>query len=256
MNESVEELTRRLDSFDPAQRRQALEALAALAARGEVRRAPCRGWVNLHCHTFFSYNACGYSPSRFAWEAYLRGLEVAGIVDFDCLDGAREFLEAGRLLRLKTTVGFETRVFIKEYRHLVLNSPKEPGVAYLITCGFTEPPAPGTREAGILAQMAQRARRRNMVMLEKINRHLDPVRIDYERDVLPLTAAGNATERHMLDAYEAAARRRFPTPEELAAFWADKLGEAPRTILPLLNDPPELKDLIRSRSRRLRKWWR
>jgi len=168
-------------------------------------------------------------------------------VDFDCLDGTREFIEAGRLLRLKTVVGFETRVFIREYRHLVTNSPNEPGVSYQITCGFTEPPGPGTRAARTLARMAERARKRNLVMLGKINDHLDPVRIDYERDVLTLTAAGNATERHMLEAYDAAARRIFPDPDRLAEFWSQKLGEDPERVRALLDDPPALKDLVRAR---------
>jgi hypothetical protein len=44
----------------------------------------------LHAHTFFSYNAYGYSPSHFAFLARIRGLAVAGIVDFDMLDGMEE----------------------------------------------------------------------------------------------------------------------------------------------------------------------
>ena len=45
--------------------------------------------------------------------------------------------------------------------------------------------------------------------------------IDYEQDVLPLTPAGNATERHIVVAYIDAAARRTADP---AAFWAGKLG--------------------------------
>ena len=247
MDNTVEQLTQQLGSFDPTERRQAMEALAALTRAGKIELLPRKGWINLHCHTFFSYNAYGYSPSWFAWEAWRQGLDVAGIVDFDCLDGTHEFLEAGRLLGLKTTVGFETRVFIREYRHLVTNSPQEPGVSYLITTGFTEPPKPGTGAARTLTGMAARARSRNLVMLAKINDYLDPVRIDYERDVLPLTAAGNATERHMLEAYETAARRLFPHDDRLAEFWSRKLGEGKEAVRALLHNSPALRDLIRSR---------
>lgn len=235
-------LTAQLDSFEAAQRRRALERLAA--GRSPVQRRP---EVNLHCHTFFSYNAYGYSPSRFAWEAWRYGLEVAGIVDFDVLDGTEEFLSAGRLLGLKTVAGFETRVFVEEYSDKVTNSPHEPGVAYFITTGFTAPPEPGTAAGRTLAEMADCARRRNLKMLGRVNAHLEPVTIDYENDVLPLTPAGNATERHMLVAYERRAREVFRSEGELARFWSEKLNEPAENVRRLLGDVVALKDLIRSR---------
>ena len=79
--------------------------------------------VNLHAHTFFSYNAYGYSPSKYAWLARKTGLAVAGIVDFDVLDALEEFLEAGRLVGLKTCVSLESRVFVPEFATRVINSP-------------------------------------------------------------------------------------------------------------------------------------
>jgi hypothetical protein len=246
MNQRVEELVRRLDSSDAAERRSSLEELAHLAEKGQSDLAPRNGWINLHAHTFFSYNGYGYSPSHFAWEAFRRGLEAAGIVDFDCLDGTREFLDAGRILRLKTTAGFETRVFIEEYRDKVINSPKEPGVFYLVGTGFVEPPEPGTAGAKTLADMGARARDRNLAMLSKLNDHLTPLHVDYEEDVLPLTAAGNATERHMVTAIESRARDRFGGGGELVEFWADKLDVDREEIQDLIDDPVPLKGLIRS----------
>jgi hypothetical protein len=35
-------------------------------------------------------------------------------------------------------------------------------------------------------------------MISRLNVFLDPVMVDYDRDVLPLTPSGNATERHLL----------------------------------------------------------
>ena len=169
-------------------------------------------------------------------------------MDFDVLDGVQEFLKAGRLLGLKSTAGFESRVFIPEYGEKVINSPHEPGVYYLAGVGFTRPPEQGTAGAATLAQMADCARRRNLLMAQKINAYLDPVTIDYEKDVLPLTPAGNATERHMLVAYERRARELYPEAEDLAAFWSGKLGEPVEKVRPLLQDDvPEFMNLVRSR---------
>jgi hypothetical protein len=243
--ESIEELTSELGSFDAGRRRRALERLMQTVDREALGRR--RPEANLHCHTFFSYNAYGYSPSRFAWEACRYGLEVAGIVDFDVLDGVQEFLEAGRLLGLKTVAGFETRAFVSELRDKVTNSPYEPGVSYFITAGFVAPPEPGTAAAATLARMGDCARRRNRRMLARVNAHLDPVTIDYERDVLPLTPAGNATERHMLIAYERRARQTFPEEKDLARFWSARLNEPRESVERLLNDSVAFRNLMRYR---------
>jgi hypothetical protein len=163
------------------------------------------------------------------------------------LDGAEEFLAAGRLLGLKTVAGFETRVFVPELEGKVTNSPNEPGVAYSITTGFVKKPEPGTPSARTLAQMADMAQRRNRRMAERVNAHLAPVTIDYDLDVLPLTPAGNATERHMLVAYEQRARKTFGDADQLARFWGEKLGEPAASIRGLLDDVVALKNLMRKR---------
>ncbi len=238
---NVEAQVQRLDSFDAVERREALEHLA----EAMPEKPPRKPEVNVHCHTFFSYNAYGYSPSRFAWEAHRYGLEVAGIVDFDVLDGVEEFLAAGRLLRLKTVAGFESRVYVPEYSDTVLNSPKEPGVMYLITSGFTELPPPGSAAAETLRSMSECAQQRNRRMMKRVNEHLDPVTIDYGADVLPLTPAGNATERHMLVAYEERARELFQDPDERARFWSEKLDEPEQKVQQLLHDVVALKRLMR-----------
>ena len=81
-----------IDNFDATIRRQALEQAAAETF------PPAQPIVNVHAHTFFSYNYRGYSPSHFALESKRQALAVSGIVEFDCLDGLDEFLAAGRLL--------------------------------------------------------------------------------------------------------------------------------------------------------------
>jgi hypothetical protein len=214
------ELERRLNDFDPGTRASALGELAALAREGRVHPSPSRGDVNLHVHTFFSYNADGHSPSRVAWEAWKAGLDVAGIVEFDVLDGMDEFLAAGDALGLRTAVGVESRVFVPELAHSEMNSPGEPGVGYFLGSGFHRLPEPGSEGAATLDAMRRLARRRNEAMAERLNAWLGPAAVDYVRDVLPLAPSGNATERHMLAAYERAGERAFRDPAERARFWA------------------------------------
>jgi hypothetical protein len=79
----IEALEAGLSDFDPEVRR---EALYALAAQQTTVPEPCANF-NLHLHSFFSYNALGWSPSRIAWEAYQRGWYAVGLCDFDILDG-------------------------------------------------------------------------------------------------------------------------------------------------------------------------
>lgn len=219
---SDEQLEQRLDDFSAAVRREALAELADRAGTiGDVPAATA-GHVNLHAHTFFSYNAYGYSPSRFAWRARRAGLAVAGIVDFDVLDGVDEFLEAGRRLGLKTCASIESRVFVPEFADLVINSPGEPGVAYHMGVGF-----PGAGDHPFLTAMRQAAQARTRDMAARVDGFLDPVRLDFDRDVRPLTPNGNATERHLCLAYERKAAEVFPDADERARFWTDRLGRAP-----------------------------
>ena len=232
----TESLEQQLDSFDPAERRRALAALWRQVQDGQIPLPEPGTDVNLHAHTFFSYNACGYSPSKFAWLARKAGLAVAGIVDFDVLDGLEEFLEAGRLVGLKTCVSLESRAIVPEFATRVINSPGEPGIANQMGVGFTSAAAHPFL-AGMRAAAAQRTRD----LLARVNAVMRPVELDYEKDVVPLTPNGNATERHLCEAFERKAAQVIPDPVERAAFWKDKLGDAPSA-------GAKLQNLIRART--------
>jgi len=217
-----EQLERQLDDFDRSRRREALTLLWRGVQSGDDVLPEPGVEVNLHAHTFFSYNAYGYSPSKFAWLARKAGLAVAGIVDFDVLDGADEFLEAGRLIGLKTCASLESRVFVPEFATQAINSPGEPGVAYHMGVGF-----PGSLSHPFLTEMRSAAQKRTRDMLARVNAYLDPVQLDFERDVTPLTPNGNATERHLCEAYQRKAVEVFPDAGRRAAFWTERLGDAP-----------------------------
>ena len=249
-----------LNDFSLDARLGALAELVALAARGEVPCEPEKGVVNMHCHTFFSFNAYGYSPTALAWLAKRRGWRAVGIVDFDVLDGVEEFLTACDMAGVRGSAGIETRVFIPEFATREINSPGEPGIYYHMGIGFTSsaPPDPSGFEkpegspAAILASMRARAERRNREMLARVNAHLAPVTIDYDRDVLPLTPAGNATERHMLAACIRAAETcqalpKVPGMSSPVAFWAEKLGLPADQVAANIGNYAQFANLVRAR---------
>jgi len=244
---NLDEIEARLADFNSGKRRDALARLAEAIRKGIVKVPRPGRLTNLHYHTFFSYNAYGYSPSRIAWEARKQGLEMAGTVDFDVLDSLDEFLGAGDLLDLKVEVGLETRVFIPEYEDRETNSPKEPGVSYYMGTGFVEHPGPGTSAHSVLMDMRRRAAERNRTMMGKINSYIPEVAIDYERDVLTLTPLGNATERHMLEAYDKKARAVFGEGDRLAEFWGRVLGIGTENARALIADPMALRESVRAR---------
>jgi len=197
----------------------------------------------MHSHTFFSFNAYGHSPSSLAWLAKRRGFRLMGIVDFDVLDGVDEFLAACDLVGIRSSAGIETRVFIPEFATREINSPGEPGICYQMGIGFTSSQVPEA-VAGILTGLRHRAYRRNLEIVDRLNDYLEPVKIDYQQDVLPLTPAGNPTERHLVMAYVQAARRLVSDP---VMFWAEKLNVLPAQIAALIDDAPKFQNLIRTK---------
>jgi hypothetical protein len=236
-------LETKLNDFSPDVRAQALEELVSLVRDGSIQLEPEADVANMHCHTFFSFNAYGHSPISLAWLAKRRGIKLMGIVDFDVLAGVDEFLNACDLVGVRGGAGIETRVFIPEFATREINSPGEPGVYYHMGIGFTTSRVP-ERVSGILADLRQRAARRNQLVIERCNSHLDPVTIDYERDVLPLSPGGTPTERHIVVAYVGAAGRNGA---DLVDFWADKLDVARDQVASVANDPAKFQTLIRAR---------
>ena len=241
----IAELESRLDSFDPGERKQALTALCEKVRAGEITLPRAGTDVNLHCHTFFSYNTYGYSPSKFAWLARKAGLAVAEVVDFDVLDALEEFLEAGKTLGLKACAGLETRVFVPEFATRVMTSPGEPGITYHMGVGFPSATL-GSEQKQFLLNLRQTAQQRNQDLMGRVNQHLKPVELNYEKDVLVLTPGGNATERHMCLAYARKAKEVFPDDDKLSKFWSEKLGvEIESSALP---QGGELLNTIRAKT--------
>jgi hypothetical protein len=227
-----------LNDFNPSVRAVALDELlesATLALPTET--------ANLHCHTFYSFNAYGHSPTSLAWLAQRQRMKVIGMVDFDVLDGVDEFLAACDRAGVRGTAGIETRVYLPEFAAHEINSPGEPGVLYHMGVGFIGGQVPDFA-AHLLDDLRARADARNRQMVERVNSYLQPVMIDYEADVLPLTPSGNATERHLVKAYLIAAERQFNDP---SAFWANRLSLTLEQAEALRMDSPKLQNTVRAR---------
>lgn len=243
----IEALEAQLDDFDWEKRKGAFLALLEAYKRGYVVFPSPQPLVNLHFHTFFSFNACGYSPLHIVWLSKRRGLSVIGSVDFDVLDAVEEFRFGGFALDIPCVSGLETRIYLPEFREEELSSPNEPGVAYYMGNGFVRLPREGTPPFETLKKLKRIAQERNRKVIARVNAYLSPVSVDYERDVLPLTPSGNPTERHIVLAYARKARETFPDETEEIRFWVEKLKTEEEHIASLKEDPASFFDFIRSR---------
>ena len=131
-----EELIERLNDRDAEIRLASLRELMSMIDRGELK-APVQGNdVNNHIHTTFSFSP--YSPAKAVWMAYCAGLKTAGIMDHDSLSGAREFIEAGKITGILTTIGVECRVSMKNtpLADKRINNPDQKGIAYTTIHGI------------------------------------------------------------------------------------------------------------------------
>ena len=97
---------------------------------------PRTHYINNHIHTCHSFSP--YTPTDAVYTAYMSGLATAGIVDHDTTAGAREFLEAGRIIGLPVTVGAECRIDMSATKlsGRRLNNPDQLSVAYVVMHGI------------------------------------------------------------------------------------------------------------------------
>ena len=156
-------------------------------------------YINNHIHTTYSFSP--YSPTAAVYAARMEGLCTAGIIDHDSISGAREFLEAAKLVDMPVTIGMECRVSMDGTRleGRRTNNPDQVGVSYMTIQGVPHDQIDTLTEFFRPYQAARHARNRKMT--EKINALLPGISLDYDRDVLPLSMAaenGGVTERHLM----------------------------------------------------------
>lgn len=211
----------------------AAERLAALRARvrrfdaGDYARPAPTSFVNNHIHTIYSFSP--YSPSDAAYRAWLNGLTTAGIMDHDSVSGAEEFIEAGRLLGLATTVGFECRCSMAgtPFEAVRLNNPDQIGVAYVACHGIPHQNIP--KANAWLAPYREKRNARNRQMVQHINALTQDaaLQLDFEADVAPLSQSregGSITERHLLYALAFKLTAAPGRGQPVVDFLQDRLG--------------------------------
>lgn len=237
-------LEAQMNDFDADVRRQ---ALSVLCNDENNTFEPENTNVNMHMHSFFSYNAEGWSPTRIAWESRKRGLHAAALCDFDVLSGLDEFLDACIDVGLRGAVSLETRTFLKAFQSVDISSPGEPGVTYIMGAGFARRPDPASVQGRMLAMFREQYDKRNLVMLDKINAALPAIALNYENDAVPLTPARGVTERHVISAYRQKSEQAFPARSDRAAFWAGVFCKDIATVEALLENIPAFEEQIRAK---------
>ena len=222
-----------------------LEALRGLRAKmdaGEIEAPPRGIYVNNHIHTCYSFSP--YTPSSAVWYAWMAGLQTAGIMDHDSVGGMREFIEAGKIMDMPVTCGFECRVNV-DGTPLVgrkINNPDQKSCIYLAMHGI--PHTEIDAAEAVLKVLRDRRNDRNRKMVANINALISPygMELDFDRDVYPLSMAeegGSVTERHICFGLTKKITAAYPD-RAAACDFIDRLTGAPmndKTRTKLLEAP-------------------
>jgi len=125
-----------LNHSDVNVRLESLRKLMEGVDKGVLERPRRGNDVNNHIHTTYSFSP--YSPSKAMWMAYNAGLRTAGIMDHDSISGAMEFIEAGKIMGMATTIGVECRADFSKtpLNGKLINNPDQKSVAYVALHGI------------------------------------------------------------------------------------------------------------------------
>jgi len=216
-----------LNAETAGRRLQALRELTAAYDRWELAPPTAGEDVNNHIHTTYSFSP--YSPAKAAYMAWINGLTTAGIMDHDSVGGAEEFIEAGRILGVATTVGFECRCRMDStpFAGKRINNPDQCSVAYMAAHGIPHQNIGAAQEW--LSGYRKHRNLRNRKMTDNINRLLagTGLCLDFDRDIAAISMnhdGGSVTERHILFALSLQMMERIGTGLTLLDFLSEKTG--------------------------------
>lgn len=222
-----QEYIRELNGDNPQSRLESLRKLKEAIDRGDIPKAVDKGYVNNHIHTIYSFSP--YSPTKAIWMAYSAGLTTAGIMDHDSISGAKEFIEAGRIIGIATTIGVECRVDFSQtpLKGRRINNPDQHSIAYIALHGIPHTQIARVKE--FFAPYTVERNKRNRQMIQKINDIFKDynIQLDFDKEVIPLSQyhdGGSITERHLLFALSKKIVRSFGNGQKLVDFLKIDLG--------------------------------
>ena len=223
----MQELINNLNNPSMDVRLSSLRKLMDMVNEGKIERPQMGNDVNNHIHTTYSFSP--YSPTKAVWMAYMAGLKTAGIMDHDSLSGAKEFVEAGKIIGMMTTIGVECRADMSKTKlnGLRINNPDQKSVAYMALHGIPHQNIDTVVE--FFKPYTAHRNTRNRKMTDKINELFAPynISLDYDKDVLPLSMShdnGSVTERHLLFALSKKITERFGKGQKVVDFLKNELS--------------------------------
>ena len=219
----MKDLVKKISMTDisSSERLAALREIANLVGEGKITRDGDGSFVNNHIHTSYSFSP--YTPTSAVFCAWKAGLGTAGIMDHDSVGGIYEFIEAGKIMGLPVTCGFESRVSVVgtalEGRRI--NNPDQKSCAYLAMHGIPHGSVPEAER--VLEGIREKRNARNRKMCRRITELVAPygISLDFDRDVYPISMAhegGSITERHILFALAKKITARYPDRAEACDF--------------------------------------
>lgn len=207
-----------------------LDALREIAGHlDEIERTEPGIFVNNHIHTCYSFSP--YTPTSAVFYAWKAGLRTAGIMDHDSVGGLREFIEAGKIMNMPITCGFECRVNVKgtAMEGKRLNNPDQISCAYLAMHGVPHQNIDKIEEK--LADVRAKRNERNRKMCVRITEmtKANDIILDFDKDVYPISMAhegGSVTERHILYALTKKITARYPDRNAACDFIEKLTGKS------------------------------
>jgi len=227
MNEFYLKQIENLNNENVNERLKSLSILAKGIKKGEIKEPTQGSDVNNHIHTWYSFSP--YSPTKAVWMAYTNGLTTAGIMDHDTLAGTKEFIKAGEIIGIATTIGLELRVSMAQtpFNNVRINNPDQNSIIYMAMHGIPHSQIDTIQK--YIKPYGEYRNIRNEQMVAKLNNILKPydIAINFKNDVLPLSKwdeGGSVTERHISYALAYKLVNKFSKGEKLVDFYKNTMG--------------------------------